>query len=99
MGFSYTVRQGGMTVALGDGPTLQAVTREAMHYAMMYGQDGDVTFTVREGRRVIGRGKVVNSANRASPAERSARPRETINPPSNPTQPLNAERDGQGGRE
>jgi hypothetical protein len=43
---SFTVKQGGMTVASGTG-TYEDVKREAAHYAMMYEQDGPVKVTVR----------------------------------------------------
>lgn len=43
---SFTVCQGGMTVASGSGP-YDDVKHEAAHYAAVYRQDGPVTVTVR----------------------------------------------------
>lgn len=40
--YAFEIWQGGMVVATGLGPDLEAVRREAMHYAMIYGQDGPV---------------------------------------------------------
>lgn len=41
----FEVKQDGATVARGTGPHDAAVA-EATHYAMMYGQDGPVSWTV-----------------------------------------------------
>ena len=43
---SFAVRQGGITVASGNGP-YDRIQREAAHYAMMYRQDGPVRVSVR----------------------------------------------------
>lgn len=44
---SFSIWQDGMKVAGGSGP-LEAIKREAAHYAMMYSQDGPVKISVRE---------------------------------------------------
>ena len=44
---SFSIRQGGITVAGGSGP-MESVMRQAAHYAMMYGQDGPVRVTIRK---------------------------------------------------
>lgn len=43
---SFSVRQGGVTVASGSGP-YEDIKREAAHYAAVYRQDGPVVVTVR----------------------------------------------------
>lgn len=43
----FEVTQDGLTVAKGSGPHDAAVA-EAIHYAMMYGQDGSVSWNVWE---------------------------------------------------
>jgi hypothetical protein len=48
---SYEVWQDGMCVAKTSGPEHDA-RRDAMHYAMMYGQDGPVkVYVVHKGKR------------------------------------------------
>jgi len=44
---SFSVRQGGITVASGSGP-YEDIRREAAHYAAVYGQDGPVQVRVRK---------------------------------------------------
>ena len=46
---SFSIRQGGITVAGGSGP-MEAVKREAAHYAMIYGLDGPVRVTIRKSK-------------------------------------------------
>jgi len=49
--FGFEVKQDGMVVASGEAPTEREAEREAMHYAMVYSQDGPVrmrVFPVRE---------------------------------------------------
>lgn len=43
---SFSIRQGGITVAGGSGP-YEDIKREAAHYAAIYRQDGDVQVRVR----------------------------------------------------
>jgi hypothetical protein len=43
----FEVKQGGVVVASGEGP-MEDIGREALHYAMMYGQDGPVDVSVKE---------------------------------------------------
>lgn len=43
---SFSIRQGGITVAGGSGP-YEAIKREAAHYAAVYRQDGEVQVRVR----------------------------------------------------
>jgi hypothetical protein len=43
---SFTVRQGGVTVASGSGP-YEDIKREAAHYAIICRQDGPVKVSVR----------------------------------------------------
>lgn len=40
--FWFEIVQGGIVVACGSGPDQDAVTREAVHYAAQYLQDGPV---------------------------------------------------------
>jgi hypothetical protein len=44
---SFSVIQGGLTVASGSGP-YEAIQREASHYAAVYRQDGPVRVRVRK---------------------------------------------------
>ena len=44
---SFSIRQGGITVASGSGP-MESVKREAAFYAMIYGLDGPVRVTIRK---------------------------------------------------
>ena len=46
----------GIIVAQGDAPTVNAAAREAIHYAMQYGQDGPVRYWVRHGEKTLVRG-------------------------------------------
>jgi predicted component of type VI protein secretion system len=45
--WTFSVVQDGMEVALGEATIKAEAQREANHYAMMYGQDGPVTTSVR----------------------------------------------------
>ena len=47
----FEVKQDGMIVASGEAPSEQIAQREAMHYSMMYGQDGPVMIKVRKSKR------------------------------------------------
>ena len=45
--YGFKIVQNGIVVASGSGPDVDAVGREAMHYAMIYGQDGPVAIKCR----------------------------------------------------
>lgn len=42
-GWNFRVDQGDVTVAEGSAPDVATAHREAMHYAIMYAQDGEPT--------------------------------------------------------
>ena len=44
--FAFEVMQRGIVVAMGSGNDLSQVHAEALHYGMMYGQDGPCTVRV-----------------------------------------------------
>lgn len=48
MGWVFEVEQDGKVVASGSAPDRDTALREAGHYVMMYGQDGDCQAIVRE---------------------------------------------------
>lgn len=41
--YEFEIWQGGIAVAMGSGPDLDAVRREMLHYATQYIQDGPIT--------------------------------------------------------
>lgn len=48
----------GLMVAQGSAPTADEATREAMHYALQYGQDGPVRYWVKQGRKTLVQGSL-----------------------------------------
>lgn len=52
--YRFQIWQGGMVVAEGSGGDSAAVRREAMHYAMMYAQDGPVQIRSRDYEALFG---------------------------------------------
>lgn len=49
--WSFSIFQGGYKVAGGSGPVESDIRREAMHYGMMYAQDGPCIVKVRSRKR------------------------------------------------
>ncbi len=43
--YTFEIWQGGIVVAVGSGPDLDAVRGEMLHYAMLYVQDGPIQIT------------------------------------------------------
>ena len=60
-GYSFSVRQDGMTVASGSASKADDAIRECNRYAFSYVEEGPVKYAIRHGRKVIARGSLSRS--------------------------------------
>lgn len=52
--YEFEIWQGGMVVASVSSPDLASACREALHYAFVYGQDGDVQIKGDHAEAILG---------------------------------------------
>lgn len=68
-GYSFSVRQGGMTVASGSASKADDAIRECHRYVFAYLAEGTVKYTIHHGRRIVSRGSLTAAQTVVGPSQ------------------------------